>query len=194
VARVLAYRLVRAGHEVALSDLDGPESLGDLPDRVGAVPGKLAHMVGSARVAVLAIPFGRYRELPPEPFRGRVTVDASNYRPDRDGPVPALETATSSELLARHLAGTRLVKAFNTEAFRTLSEVGPLSGDVARPAIPLAGDDAGAKAVVAELVVDLGFDPVDAGSLAEGWRLQPGSPAFEVSGDVYRVSRALTDA
>jgi predicted dinucleotide-binding enzyme len=165
VSRALRGRLNAGGHEVVLTDL---------PDAAG-----IEEAVRSADVVFLDIPFGRYQELPAPPFDGKVTVDTMNYDQEQDGLLPELEEVrATTELLARHLRGARLVKALNTLPLLTLSDMGPFRADVPRPAVPIASDDPGAKAVVADLLADLGFDPVDAGTLADSWRLQPGRPVF----------------
>jgi predicted dinucleotide-binding enzyme len=183
VSRALRGRLRAAGHEVVLADLPGSPA--------ADVPG-VEQAVRSSDLVFLDIPFGRYRELPPPPFDGKVTVDTMNYDQGQDGLLPELEQArTTTELLARHLSGARPVKALNTLPLLTLSELGPFRGDVVRPAVPIAGDDAGAKAVVTDLLADLGFDPVDAGTLADSWRLQPGLPVFGLLLDVDDVRAKL---
>ena len=75
--------------------------------------------------------------------------------------------------------GARLVKAFNTIYFRHLATEGNTSlRDDERRAIFVAGDDAEAKVVVAGLIRDLGFASVDAGTLRDGVKLQPGAPVY----------------
>jgi predicted dinucleotide-binding enzyme len=132
---------------------------------------------------VVSVPFGRHRELPTTGFAGKVVIDTNNYYPKRDGHFPELDTdrATSSELLQRHLAGGRVVKAFNAILWTHLRDRGRPAGDRDRLAIPISGDDQEAKATVTELIDQIGFDTVDAGSLAEGGRLhQPGSEVYGV--------------
>jgi hypothetical protein len=196
LALTLAYRLKAAGHDVAVADLDGQDAVAELAAITGAQPMALEDAVESSDVVILAIPFRRHRELPPEPFRGKIVVDATDYFPDRDGKFNELEHGqmTSSEVLARHLPTARVVKALNTLNFFALGEVGLLDGDVTPVAIPIAADDIGAKNVVKSLVIDLGFDPVDAGTLADSWRMQPGSPAYGLAADEHGVRRALDAA
>jgi len=130
-------------------------------------------------VALVAIPFGKYQTLPVNPLAGKVVVDAMNYYPQRDRRIE-LGELTSTELVARHLRGARLVKAFNTMYFETLGAQG--RGDAAdedRLALFVAGDDAEAKAMISRLIEEIGFAPVDTGSLHHGGRLQqPGSRIY----------------
>jgi 8-hydroxy-5-deazaflavin:NADPH oxidoreductase len=109
-------------------------------------------------------------------------IDTGNYYPARDGNIDVLDSdeTTSTELLGEGLPGARLVKAFNTMNYVPLGNEGrPGQPRAERLAIFLAGDDPGAKDVVAGLIDELGFAPVDTGSLAEGGRRQqPGAPVY----------------
>ena len=73
-------------------------------------------------------------------------------------------------------------------------ELGRPSATPGRIALPVAGDDGTAKAVVLQLVDELGFDGVDAGSLDESWRQQPGTPVYAKDFDAGGVRRALSEA
>jgi predicted dinucleotide-binding enzyme len=183
VGGTAAALLAAAGHEVALSNRRGPDSLREEVERLG--PGARAATPAEAaafgEVVIVAIPFGAYRDLPADALAGRIVVDAGNYYPGRDGHIEALDagTTTSSELVAGHLPGARVVKAFNTIHYARLRDEGRPRGAPDRLAIPLAGDDPEAKALVARLIDEMGFEPVDTGSLAEGGRRQqPGSPIY----------------
>jgi 8-hydroxy-5-deazaflavin:NADPH oxidoreductase len=171
ICAAVAGLLAAAGHDVALANSRGPASLADLAAEIGA---RAETIEGAARhgdVVLLAIPFGAYERLPAEPFTGKVVIDAGNYFPNRDGHVQALDdgTTTSSELLAAHLPGARVVKAFNTLNWQHLRD---RADDPERIAIFMAGDDPDAKDRVAALIGDIGFAAVDAGGLAEGGRKQ----------------------
>jgi predicted dinucleotide-binding enzyme len=191
LARSLAHRLSRAGYDVVVTDLPGQPPPTGLTGEAGVAAATAEEAVPGADVVFLALPFGRSRDLPAELFDGKLVVDATDYDPAADGPLPELEGTPSSQLLARHLPGARVVKALNTLSLLTLGEVGHLGGDVPRPGVPVAGDDPQAKAVVSDILVDLGFDPVEAGSLADSWRLQPGMPVHGLLTDVQDVRAKL---
>lgn len=173
-----------AGHEAAISNSRGPETLKDLTAELGenvrAVTPEEAAEFGD--VVFVSIPFGKYKDLPAEALKGKLVIDSNNYYPDRDGHYPELDegTTTSSELLADHLKGARIVKAFNTIWFEHLKSQG--NTDLApedRRAIFIGGDDERAKETVAKLIDDIGFAAVDTGTLAEGGRRQqPGSAVY----------------
>jgi hypothetical protein len=90
--------------------------------------------------------------------------------------------------------GHAVIKAFNGIRAQHLLELGKPKGTPGRIALPVAGDDEAAKAVVLRLVDELGFDPVDAGGLDESWRQQPGSPVYAQDFDADGVRRALAEA
>jgi predicted dinucleotide-binding enzyme len=132
-------------------------------------------------VVVVSVPFGRYREVPIEGVGGKVVIDTNNYYPRRDGHFEELDSdrTTSSELLQAHLPGARVVKAFNAIVWTRLRDDGRPAGDRERVGVPISGDNEKARRTVAELIDEIGFDAVDAGTLAEGGRKhQPGSPAY----------------
>jgi len=128
------------------------------------------------------VPFFLYDRLPPAALAGKVVVDATNYYPGRDGDIPALQddSTTSSELIAAHLPGARVVKAFNTMVWTQLGADGRPAGDRDRLLLFVAGDDTDAKATVQVLADDIGFDTIDHGPLSAGRAQQPGSAVYGV--------------
>ncbi len=177
IGATAARLFARAGHEVAVSNSRGGAGLESLVEELGGKV-RATDIEGAARfgeVVLVAIPFGKYATLPAEAFEGKVVIDAGNYYPQRDGNFAELDAGatTSSELVAAHLKGARLVKGFNTIWFEHLAK----QGDTALPvddrrAIFIAGDDADAKQVAARLIAEIGFAPVDTGPLGEGGRRQ----------------------
>jgi 8-hydroxy-5-deazaflavin:NADPH oxidoreductase len=124
-----------------------------------------------------------------------VIVDTGNYYPrQRDGRIDGIEAGmTESRWVAQHL-NRPVVKAFNNICARHLMELGQPKGTPGRIALPVAGDDGAAKAVVLQLIDELGFDGVDAGSLDETWRQQPSTPVYTKDFDVVGVRPALSEA
>jgi predicted dinucleotide-binding enzyme len=183
IGGTLASHFVRVGHQVAISNSRGPETLKDVAAGLGeqaqAMTAEDAARYGE--VVIVSVPFGRYKELPIEGLAGKVVIDTNNYYPRRDGNFPELDSdrTTSSELLQDHLTGAKVVKAFNAIIWTKLRDAGRPSGDPRRVGIPISGDDEDAKRLVAALIDQIGFDPVDAGSLAEGGRKhQRGGPVY----------------
>jgi hypothetical protein len=131
-------------------------------------------------VVVVSVPFGRYRDLPTEGLEGKIVIDTSNYYPQRDGSFAELDDGrtTSSELLQEHLRA-RVVKAFNSVNWVRLRDESRPADDPNRIGVPISGDDPEAKSVVADLIDQIGFDAVDAGSLGDGGRKhQPGTSIY----------------
>jgi predicted dinucleotide-binding enzyme len=144
---------------------------------------KLAATIDEAasfgRVVIAALPFGHVRALPAASIGDRILIDATNYFRGRDGAIRSLEQGetTSSEMVAAYANDARVVKAFNTIQWEELRDEARPAGEHRR-ALPIAGDDADAKKIVADLIDEIGFDTVDAGPLAAGRALQPGSDLF----------------
>ncbi len=179
IGSTTARLFVDVGHEVAIANSHGPQTLTGLVDSLGgrARAATAAQVAEFGEVVVVAIPYGHYRDLPAEELEGRIVADATNYYPARDGNIPALDSdqMSSSQLLASRLDGASVVKAFNTMYFRTLASAGRPDAPMAeRLAIYVAADDPDAKRVVSGLIERIGFAPVDAGSLADSRRQQPG--------------------
>ena len=177
IGATAARLFARAGHEVAVSNSRGGEGLESLIAELGG-EARATGIEEAARfgeVVLVAVPFGRYETLPAGAFEGKVVIDANNYYPQRDGNFAQLDggETTSSELLASHLKGARLVKGFNTIWFEHLGQQGDTSLPLEeRRAIFIAGDDEEAKRTVARLVEEIGFAAVDTGRLGEGGRRQ----------------------
>ena len=183
IGATAARLFAAAGHQVAISNSRGPETLEGLVEEIG--PGVRAATVEEAarfgEVVMEAIPFGRYESLPAEKLAGKVFITASNYYPARDGEVEHGDLS-SSELIQQHLPGARVVKAFNTIYFVRLGENGRPGAPIEeREAIFISGDDEEAKGVVSGLIEEIGFAPVDAGTLAGSRRQEPGSPVYNVA-------------
>jgi predicted dinucleotide-binding enzyme len=196
IGATVARQLLGAGHEVAVSNSRGPETLEHMVEKLGdgarAMTAEDAARFGE--VVIVSIPFGRYGELPSDRMAGKVVIDTNNYYPGRDGNFPELDQdrTTSSELLQAHLTGARVVKAFNALHWRRLRDESRPAGDPRRIGIPISGDDPEAKATVAGLIDQIGFEAVDAGTLGEGGRRhQPGSPAFGADLDAEELRARL---
>jgi predicted dinucleotide-binding enzyme len=199
IGATAARLFVRAGHEVALSNSRGGQGLEALVAELGenAKATTIEEAADFGSVVLVAIPFGKFNTLPADGFKGKVVIDAGNYYPERDGKFAALDSdeTTSSELMSAHLKEARLVKGFNTIYFKHLATQGdstlPLEE---RRAIFVAGDDSGAKEIVARLVEEIGFAAVDTGFLHEGGRSQqPGTAVYNQDVTAKEAAALVSD-
>ncbi|MET7470383.1 NADPH-dependent F420 reductase [Micromonospora sp. NPDC005686] len=196
IGGTLTRRLRSLGHDVAVANSRGPESLTDLAAETGARAVSVEEAVQGAELVVIAIPLKAVPQLPAALFDGKLVVDADNYYPERDGDIPELldRSLSSSRWTADHLKGARVVKTFNNIQAAHLMDEGKPAGTAGRIALPVAGDDADAKRIVMGLVDELGFDPVDAGTLDESWRQQPDTPVYGTDRDADGVREGLATA
>ncbi|WP_432514595.1 NADPH-dependent F420 reductase [Kineococcus sp. SYSU DK001] len=199
----LTRSLTALGHRVRVANSRGPETLTDLAEETGATPVPAGEAARGAELVVVTVPQKRVPDLPADVLDalpdGAVVVDTGNYYPrERDGRIDGIEDGTPETVwTARHLdprGRLRWVKAFNGIQAEHLITAARQPGDMERRALPVAGDDAEAKATVIALLDQMGFDGVDAGSLAESWRQQPGTPVYGAEAGVDGIVAALAAA
>lgn len=194
----LARLAVARDYPVIMSNSRGPATLQDLVDELGdgAGAGTTQDAASKGDIVVVTIPLKNLDSVPAQPLAGKLVIDTCNYYPQRDGQIPELddETTTTSELVQNHLPGSSVVKVFNNIEFSQLTTDGSPAGTPGRRALPIAGDDSDAKQAVIELLDEFGFDAVDAGSLAEGWRFQRDTAAYGAVLDADGMREALAAA
>lgn len=199
IGAALTRRFRELGHDVSVANSRGPESLVELSRETGARAVSVREAAHGNEVVVVTIPESKIPTLPAGLFdevpAAVVVIDTGNYYPkQRDGCIPAIEAGTTESAWVARQLGRPVVKAFNNIHAELLQSSGKPAGTPSRIALPVAGDDKAAKAVVMQLVDELGFDPVDAGSVAESWRQQPGTPVYGTDHDSDGVRRALAEA
>jgi len=198
IGGTLARRLVNLGHEVAIANSRGPDTIRELAADAGATAVTAAEAARRGEIVIVTIPQRAVADLPKDLFAGVpddvVVIDTGNYYPSRDGSIPALEEGQPESAWVAGQLGRPVVKAFNNIYFQSLLEKGTPKGTAGRIALPVAGDSPEARAKVLRLVDELRFDPVDAGSLDESWRQQPGSPCYTQDLDAPRLQEALAAA
>jgi len=162
---------------------------------IGCETGTATEAAEFGDVVVIAVPLTATEQLPATELWGKIVLDAVNYYPDRDGEIEELlnGSISTSERLARLLPDSRVTKAFNAIRMTDLETQGLPPGDANRQALPLAGDDSEGKAIATALYEAFGFDAVDAGSLAEGWRFERATPAYCVALNREQLIRTLKE-
>ena len=178
----LARLAVANDYDVVVSNSRGPETLSALVAELGpkARAASPAEAAAAGDIVVVTIPLKSYRDVPVAPLAGKIVIDTNNYYPERDGHIPELdkESTTTAELLQAHLPKSKVVKAFNHLYAASLTTDGQAAGTANRRALAIAGDDEAAKAAVARLIDQFGFDVVDIGPLKESWRIQRDTPGY----------------
>jgi predicted dinucleotide-binding enzyme len=193
----LARRLTKLGHNVSIANSRGPETLIELANETGAKPKSVTDVARGAEIVVVTIPQKSIPELPAgildEAAPNAAIIDTGNYYPHRDGYIAPIEDGlTESRWVEQHLKRP-INKAFNGITALNLLEGGLPAGALERIALPVAGDDPKAKAVVLKLIEELGFDAIDAGGLDESWRQQPGTPSYKKH-NAESLRQALSEA
>jgi 8-hydroxy-5-deazaflavin:NADPH oxidoreductase len=182
IGGTVARLSVAAGHKVVLSNSRGPETLQELVAELGplATAATAEQAAEAGDLVVVSIPVKAFAGIPAKPLAGKAVLDTGNYYPQRDGHFEELDTGalTSSGLLQRDLPEAHVVKVFNNIYFKHLQSLARPSGAPDRSALPIAGDDADAKAAVTAYLDSIGYDAVDAGPVGQSWRQEPGTPAY----------------
>lgn len=194
----LARLAVARGYDVVLSNSRGPQTLQGLVAELGehARAATPAEAAAAGDLVVVTTPLAAEATLPVDGLAGKVVIDTNNYYPQRDGHIAELddESTTVAERLQRVLPTSKVVKAFNHIGAAELTSQSLPAGSPDRRALIVAGDDPDARARVAALIDEFGFDAVDIGALAEGWRAQRDTPAYVRRYDVAGLRQALAAA
>src|SRR3984885_12677873 len=195
----LTRRLAGLGHGVRVSNSRAPETLADLAGETGATAVWAREAAAGADLVIVSIPQKNVVDLAPGIVAGAKpgapVIETNNYYPrERDGLIAAIEAGTPESVWVAEQLGVPVFKVFNGIFWKHLLEGGLPPGAAGRIALPIAGDAPAGKQIVPDLVDQLGFDPVDAGTLAESWRQQPGTPVYGADLDAAGVIRALAEA
>ncbi|WP_375501998.1 NADPH-dependent F420 reductase [uncultured Jatrophihabitans sp.] len=199
IGGTLTRRLTALGHEVKVANSRDPETLRDLAAETGATAVWAGEAAKEAELVIVSIPQKNVPDLAPDLLSGLAdgvpVIETNNYYPQqRDGRIAEIEDGLAESVwVAQHL-GRPVIKAFNGIWWKHLLEKGVDQGTAGRIALPVAGADGPAKDLVFALIDQLGFDPIDGGSLAESWRQQPGTPVYGKDFEAGAAIAALAEA
>ena len=182
IGEVIIRKLGDAGYPVKMANSRGPESLKDLAAKTEAIPVSVERVVQDVDMLFIVVPQKAIPELPKgllnKARKDTIIIDVGNYYPFRDGRIDELEHGLTESVWVERQIGRPVVKVLNTIPSKALMAAGRPTGSRDRVALPISGDNPKAKEVVAQLIDRIGFDSVDAGTIAESWRQQPGSPVY----------------
>ncbi|MDZ4860834.1 MAG: NAD(P)-binding domain-containing protein [Candidatus Hydrogenedentes bacterium] len=199
IGSTLARHLTALGHQISIANSRGPASLAAVAAETGATAATVEQAARAQDLVIIAVPEKAVTQLPRDILAASsaVVVDTGNYYPSRDGRIAEIIDGglTDSEWVARVL-GRPVVKAFNNIVANSLATLGVPAGTPGRICLSVAGDEPRAKALVLGLIDVLGFDGIDAGSLADSWRQHPGTPAYcrDLNADGLKTELAQVDA
>lgn len=179
---VLAKIAINSGYEVLIAGSGSVEKIALTIEVLvpGAKAKVAAEVAEKADIIILALPLGKYKSVPKEKLANKIVIDAMNYWWEVDGPDNDIlkETLSSSEVVAKYLKNSIVVKAFNHMGYHDLEEVIYQEDGQERKAIAYATDDVEAGNQVAKLIEKFGFDSLNLGELSRGVILEPGYPLF----------------
>lgn len=183
IGSAVARRLTAIGYHVVMANSRGPASLADHARTLGIVPGTLEQATAAPDFVVIAIPEYAVADLPLGLFARAapetVVIDAGNYYPGiRDGAIAAIDAGMPDSQWVAQTIGRSVIKMFNTIHAARIAEGFRPAGAPDRICLPVAGDDPAAKARAIAMADAIGFDGLDAGTLDQSWRQQPGTPVY----------------
>src|SRR3984893_7630809 len=182
IGEVIIRKLRDAGYPVKMANSRGPESLKYLATKTGGIPASLEQVVQDVDILFIVVPQKAIPQLPKgllaKARQETIVIDVGNYYPFRDGRIEEIENGLTESVWVERQIGRPVVKVLNTIIAKALAEAGRPAGSRDRVALPISGDSPKAKEIVAQLIDRIGFDAVDAGTIAESWRQQPGSPVY----------------
>ncbi len=199
IGTALARHFTQLGHNVNIANSRGPETLGDVAGKTGATPVQQTEAPAGAEILVITIPLKAVPDLPKDLLKdlpaNAIVIDTCNYYPThRDGQIAELDNGTPESVWVAQHINHPVIKLFNNIISPSLAEDGKPKGTPGRIALPVAGDDTAAKTRLIALLDQMGFDGLDAGSLADSWRQQPGTPAYCTNLDLATLPGALAKA
>jgi 8-hydroxy-5-deazaflavin:NADPH oxidoreductase len=184
-----ARLFAQAGHEIVVSFSRDPARLQALADDIAGRVGSPRQAVEFGEVVMLAVPWTLVDDVLAEagPLDGKIVIDTTNQF-GRDG-WEDLGGRTAAQVNAARMPGARYTKAFNTLTSGFQAEAAGRTGPD-RVVMFLCGDDESAKRVVAGLIDDAGFTPIDIGGTADAAPMEAPRRAGAVYGEEVHEDEA----
>lgn len=194
IGGIIAKKLAATGHEVKIYSSGGQQKLEERARELGVMPSTKDQIIADVEVLIVSVPTIAVPELSDLIAKVSdkvVVVDTSNYYPFRDGEIEDLKNGKVESVWVAETLGRPVIKAFNNLLAHSLEHGGKSEGAKDRIAMAVSGDDQQVKEIVSILINDAGFDAVDAGTLADSWKHQPGTPAYCTELSVAELKQAL---
>lgn len=195
IGSTIAKKLVQAGHEVKVFSNGEQHLLEKRAAELGVKPTVIDDITKNVDVVILSVPTIAIPQLDKKLFTDIsekvIVVDTSNYYPFRDSEIEELKNGKVESVWVSEQIGRPVIKAFNNLLAESLANGGKETDADDRIAMAISGDNENSKKVVSRLISDVGFDAVDAGTLSESWRHQPGTPAYCTELNVAELKQAL---
>ena len=191
-----ARQAVKSGHDVMLSFARDSSKLEDLATELGssASAGSPAEAVAFGDLVIVSVPWGAIPEALKQAgdLGGKVVIDTTNQF--GSGPMPRTGQ-TAASFNAERMSGARYVKSFNTLTSGFQEQAAGRAGGE-RVVQWICGDDPEAKELVAGLIADMGYVPVDLGGTATSAVMEAPRRPGAVYGEEYRAAdaQAVVDA
>jgi len=196
IGGIIAKKLAATGHEVKVYSPGGQQKLEERARELGVMPSTKDQIIADVEVLIVSVPTIAVPELSDliaKVSEKVIVIDTSNYYPFRDGEIEDMKNGKVESVWVSETLGRPVIKAFNNLLAHSLEYGGKPEGAKDRIAMAVSGDDQQAKEIVSTLINDAGFDVVDAGTLANSWRHQPGTPAYCTELTVGELHQALAD-
>jgi 8-hydroxy-5-deazaflavin:NADPH oxidoreductase len=195
IGSALALHFSKLRHTVLIANSRGPETLSRVARETGATPVDILEIAKGVELLVIAIPMKSLPSLPNDLLSdlppSSPIIDTGNYYPIRDGVIPEIRAGMVESEWASLVLGRPVIKVFNNIVADSLLHKSLPKGSKRRIGLPVSGNDVKSKQLVMALVDAIGFDVIDAGSLSDSWRYQPGTPAYCVEPTIQQLPSLL---
>ena len=194
IGETLGKKLSNKGHQISIANSRGPHTIG-FADNEGIKAVELQDAAKDVDVVIISIPFGKVAELPKDLFsqldENIPVIETMNYFPLRDGVIEEIENGKPHSVWVSEQIGRPVVKAFNNIVTHSFRKYGKPSGTPGRIALTVSADKENWKRIAFKIIDETGFDSYDAGSLADSWRQQPGSPPYCTDLTIEEMEEAI---